>query len=328
MKKIIMQGPKKSKVEEVEIPKINDDQLLVKVLYTGLCHSEWYPWTVAKPGEMFGHEPMGIVADVGKNVKGFKIGDRVSGLGSGNAEYTVLNPAVTVHVPDNVKDEDAVAEPLSCLLSAAARVPIADIGNSVAVVGAGYMGLGIISLLKLKGAGKIVAIDQRKEARENALKYGATEVYAPEEIPDKYKLDWEIWGRDDLTRAGEPVDIFTQGFQSVVEFTGTQSGLRLAGDLVSAHGFLGIGGYHNDSERMIDFKFWNIKAIVANSLHERRTDYQTKLCANALNLISSGQWKFTGLTTHIYKMEEFDQANIDMDQKNGGFIKGLIRCSE
>ena len=50
MKQIVMEGPRKSKIVEVDIPKINDNQILVKVRYTGMCHSEWYPWTVAVPG--------------------------------------------------------------------------------------------------------------------------------------------------------------------------------------------------------------------------------------------------------------------------------------
>ena len=48
MKKLIMEGPKKSKITDVPIPKINDDEILVKVRYTGMCHSEFYPWTTAK----------------------------------------------------------------------------------------------------------------------------------------------------------------------------------------------------------------------------------------------------------------------------------------
>ena len=300
----------------------------MKVRYTGICHSELYPWSVAQAGQTFGHEPMGTVVEVGKNVKGFQVGDRVSGLGGGYAEYIVMDPIITVHIPDNVADEDAVVEPHSCLLSAAARVPVRDIGDAAAVVGAGYMGLGMISLLRLKGAGKVVAIDKRKEARENALRFGATEVYAPEEIPVKYMLGWNQWGKDDLTRQGEPVDIFKQGFQSVVEFTGTQDGLMLASEMVCAHGFLGIGGYHNDGMRSIDFKLWNVKAIDANSLHERRGLYQAGLCAQALEMISNGIWNFKGLATHIYKMEEFDRANRDMEEKNDGYIKGLVCCSD
>ena len=83
MKQIIMEGPRKSKVIEVDIPKIGDDQLLVKVTYTGMCHSEWYPWATANPGDTYGHESVGVVADVGREVKGFRIGGRVTGLGGG-----------------------------------------------------------------------------------------------------------------------------------------------------------------------------------------------------------------------------------------------------
>jgi len=83
MKQIVMTGPGKSTVVDVPMPKINDGQLLVKVTYTGMCHSEWYPWSIAKAGETFGHESVGVVAEVGKGVKGFKAGDRVTGLGGG-----------------------------------------------------------------------------------------------------------------------------------------------------------------------------------------------------------------------------------------------------
>lgn len=328
MKKLIMQGPRKSKVVEVDVPRINDNELLVKVTYTGMCHSEWYPWTVAGAGETFGHEPVGVVVEVGRNVEGFKAGDRVSGLGGGYAEYIVMNPAHTVHVPDNVDDADAIAEPLSCLLSAASKMKPAVPGDSIAVVGAGYMGLGMISLFKLGGYGRIVAVDPRAEAREHALRFGATEVYAPEELPDDYLLGWKQWGADDLTRSGKKRDIFNTGFRSVMEFTGTESGLRLAGDMVSAHGILGIGGYHNDVDRAIDFKLWNVKAFTAINCHERREDFQTDCCRKSLELLSTGQWGFKGVTTHIYSLDEFDKASEEMDSKPGGYIKAAIRCAD
>lgn len=327
MRTIVMEGPRKSKVIQVDIPKINDEQLLVKVKYTGMCHSEWYPWTIAAKGDKFGHEPMGYVAEVGKNVHEFKVGDRVTGLGGGYSEYIVMDPKLTLIIPENIADEDAVIEPHSCLISAAARVPITTTGDAVAVVGAGYMGLGMVSLLKLKGAGKIVVVDPREEARENALKFGATEVYSPENLPLNYILNWETWGKNNLSEQGHETNIFNTGFKTVVEFTGTESGLRLAGDMVSAHGFLGIGGYHNDCNRTIDFKLWNVKAIDANSLHERRAEYQIMCCRNGLYMLSKGLWNFKGVCNNIYSMEEFDKANHEMDVKPNGYIKALIKCS-
>ena len=328
MKTIVMTGPRKSKVIERDIPRMTDDQLLVKVKYTGMCHSEWFPWTVAREGEHFGHEPMGVVADVGKNVSGFKIGDRVSGLGGGYSEYIIMDPKYTVHIPDNIADEDAQAEPLACLLSASTKIPIAVPGDPIAVVGAGYMGLGMISLFRLKGAGKIVVIDPRAEARENALRFGASEVYAPCELPPEYILDWNSWGSDSLSGNGRKLGIFDIGFKTVMEFTGTESGLRLAGDLVSAHGLLGIGGYHNDTDRKIDFKLWNVKAFTAINCHERRVDFSAMCGERALDMLSTGLWNFKGVSNHIYSMDEFDRANEEMDNKPKGYIKALIRCSE
>ena len=114
MKKIIMEGPKKSRIVHVDIPKINDSQLLVKVVYTGMCHSEWYPWSVAAPGDSYGHETVGIVADKGRTVKGFQIGDRVTGLGGGGyQEYIVMEPEKAFVVPDAVETIDAIVEPVA-----------------------------------------------------------------------------------------------------------------------------------------------------------------------------------------------------------------------
>lgn len=48
MKQMIMAGPRKSKIIEVPVPEINDDQMLVRLTLTGMCHSEWYPWATAK----------------------------------------------------------------------------------------------------------------------------------------------------------------------------------------------------------------------------------------------------------------------------------------
>lgn len=78
MKQIVMTGPKTSKIIDVEIPKIDDNHILVRVTYTGMCHSEWYPWSTAQPGDVFGHETVGVVAEVGRNVRGFSVGDRVT----------------------------------------------------------------------------------------------------------------------------------------------------------------------------------------------------------------------------------------------------------
>lgn len=326
MRQIIMAGPKKSKVIDVPIPEISDDQILVKVTLSGICHSEYYPWLTAKEGDVLGHESIGVVAKLGKNVTGFKIGDRVSGLGGGAfKEYIVMEPRKCFHVPDSLKDEDAITEPLACQLSAAMKLPIQTLGDSIAVVGCGYMGLGVISLFKAMGYGQIVAVDKRPIALENAKKFGATETYLPEDLPKKYLLNYDTMGQIDLTRDSDNDKLFEMGFDTVMEFTGTEDGLQLAGDMVKAHGRLGIGGYHNDAMRSIDYQLWNFKAITTINCHERRVMYEAGLCKRCLELLDSGIWNFKGVT-RIYDMEEFDQANIDLDSHKDNYIKGAIRC--
>ncbi len=329
MKQIIMQGPRKSVVVNVDEPKINDDQILVRVRYTGMCHSEWYPWSTAKKGDIFGHEAMGYVAEVGRNVKEFSVGDRVTGLGGGGyKEYIVMEPKKTMHIPKNIVDEDAIVEPLGCLMSVGSRMMPNVPGDEIVVVGTGYMGLGMISLFKTLGYSRIVGIDLREQARENALLYGADEVYHPDELDPAFYLNWKTWQAPDLTRDGHKTDIFHLGFENVMEFSGTPDGLNLAGALARAHGRVGVGGFHNDCDRTVDFKLWNMKAITLINCHERRIDFETELCRKALTLISKGMWKFTGATKHIYSMEEFDKANSDMETHANNFIKGAVKCDE
>lgn len=315
MKKLIMDGPKKSILIDVPMPTPNDDQVLVKIKYCGVCMSEHHDWAVASKGRVFGHEPMGVVEMVGRNVTEFKPGDRVTGLGlEAFAEYLLFTTDKLTHVPDNVKDEDATAEPLSCLVSAASKVPLTLPGDTVAVVGTGYMGLGMVSLLKLKGAGKIIAVDVREQALENARRFGATECYLPHQVPKEYLAPMS--------------DIWTGGISIVTEWAGTGEALTLAGEMTKIDGFLGIGGYHTGGCRTVDIQLWNVKAISAVSLHERKDPFQMKCCQNAMELLSTGQWPFAGVNTCIYGLNEFDQAQQDLDTKPGNMIKAIIDCTK
>ncbi len=83
MKQMFMAGPGKTKIIQVPVPEIKDDEMLVRVTLSGMCHSEWYPWLTAKEGDLLGHESIGVVEKLGANVTGFHVGERVTGLGGG-----------------------------------------------------------------------------------------------------------------------------------------------------------------------------------------------------------------------------------------------------
>ena len=175
-------------IEEIPIPKISSDEVLIKVLTCGTCMSEYPLWKEGiKIGEIFGHEPVGVVEEIGSNIQDFKPGDRVSGLFRyAFAEYTKTPSSALIKLPDEVSDLEGILEPWSCLISGAHRMPM-DFGYSFAVVGCGYMGLGFMQLMKQ--AGNIIAVDIRDESLDNARHFGANEVFKPDQVPEKYIVD-------------------------------------------------------------------------------------------------------------------------------------------
>ncbi len=312
MKAVLTVGPKTSVVKEADMPVMNDDSLLIKMKYVGVCYSEHYDWANNSKGGAFGHEPMGIVAEVGKNVKGFQVGDRVSGWwgrtlpGAGAmVQYAVADlskrSTTVIKLPDNIRDEDGVLEPLSCMYSAVSKVKEGMPGTRVCVVGCGYMGCGAISLLKLRGF-YVVAVDIRESSRKESLTYGADEVYTPEEALEKFKSTFPI----------------------VCEWGETNESLDLAINLTAQCGLLCVGAYHTGPKRLVDMQQLGVKAIVMNNTHPRESDLSITGAYNAARMLGSGEWNFKNIPTMIYPMDKFDLAQEEMETKYGHHMKALI----
>src|SRR4051794_8638225 len=138
---------------------------------------------------------MGEVVATGPEVNGFSEGDRVTGLfNRAYSDLCLAQESELLPVPDDVAEENALGEPLACLVNAQRRTPV-ELADRVAVIGLGYMGLGMLQLLKLRGPSQIVAIDVREEARAAAMSLGADESYDPSQLPEEFKLtnfsDWQ-----------------------------------------------------------------------------------------------------------------------------------------
>jgi len=209
------------RIEEMPIPRIGSDELLVKVLHSGICGSdvmEWY--RIQKAPRVLGHEIAGIIEQVGDNVKRFKKGDRVfvshhvpcntchrclKGAYTdcetlhttnfdpgGFAEYVRI-PSLQVDrgtfiIPDNMPLELGVfIEPLACVVRGQRLAGIRP-GDSILVLGSGISGLLHIALAKSLGAGRIIASDVNEYRMNAAKKYGADYVFhADDDIPKKIK---------------------------------------------------------------------------------------------------------------------------------------------
>jgi len=315
MKKLIMEGPKTSKIIDVPMPEMSGTKdVLIKNRYCGVCMSEHYDWSTAKKGMTFGHEPIGTVVAVGDDVKKVKVGDRVSGTYSGSSEYAIADEANVFALPDELSDSDAILEPLSCLISAVSKVKIQVIGDRVAVVGCGYMGCGAISLLKTRGA-YVVAVDLKRECLEDAKRFGADEVYTPDELPAHY-----------MDEPGKDIGFQTAGlgFKTVMEWGETSESLDLAIRMTRMCGQLAIGAYHTGGKRLVDIQQLNVKAIDCLSTHPREVDINRIACENAIQLLMDGSWNFKNVPTKVYPLAKFDQAQGELVTKYGTYMKAMV----
>ena len=309
-----MIAPQRSEIVEGPGREPGAGEVLIRVTACGVCASELHPWNdgVSTYPRRFGHEPVGVVEGVGPDVERFVVGDRVTGLFTGAfSESCVASEEVLLPVPDGLADESAMGEPLACLVNAQRRTPV-ELADRVALIGLGYMGLGMLQLLKLRGPSAIVAIDVREEARERARDLGADEVYHPSEVPDDYLLtQFGEWDSD-------------RGLDVVVEASGTQPGLTLAGRMVRAHGLLSILGYHQGRPREVDVEMWNWKAIDVVNAHVRRRQDLMESMRIGLALSARGLLDIGALVTHRYGLDEVDLAYNALQAKPQGFLKAVV----
>jgi len=304
-------GPGQWAISDEPVPRPGPNEALVEVHACGVCT---YDLHVLRSSDAFplrlGHEPAGVVAEVGSQVTEVVAGDRVTGrLPPSFAEYVLAPAQDLVTLPDSVPFHAGLGEPLAVLVEAERRSHAA-LGARVAVVGLGFMGLAFTRILRLRGAGLIVGIDPRSDVGEAALASGADQVFPPDALADQLRLtrfeDWQT----------------QRGFDLVVEASGSQAGLTLAGELVRAHGTLSILGAHE--RRVVEVGMWNWKAIDVVNAHVRDHARLISSMRVGVGLLATGRLSLRPLITHRYPLEEISMAFSDLAEKPPGFIKAVI----
>jgi threonine dehydrogenase-like Zn-dependent dehydrogenase len=314
MKQSILVKPQQSRLEDRPIPEPGQEDVVVRVKACGVCASELNGWKGdggTYPKE-YGHEVAGDVVAVGSGVKGITLGMRVTGLFSkGFAEYTRAPQQFVTPIPDGMAYEHALGEPLGCILSGARRTNV-ELGDTVALVGLGFMGLLMLQAVRLRGPARIIAIDTRSDALESARQFGADETYTPDSIPDRLMMT--EWGR---VGKGFGADV-------VFENSGTSSGLTLASRIVREHGILSIVGWHQGGTRQVDMEMWNWKGFNVINAHERRPDYLMDCMRRGLSLVASGRMDTGSLISHRFSLDNVDGAFRVLVEKPAGFHKAIV----
>lgn len=220
MKAALVYGPGDVRVEEVEVPSIQSDELLVKVKACGICGTDLHVYRTGKdrlsePPILLGHEFSGEVVQIGADVQDVGVGDKVVGVGFRScgvcrwcqrgessactavrspgagldgafAEYVVVPHTVPgfglFQIPDGVGwEEAATVEPLSVACFDVNRARVKP-NEVVLVLGAGPIGLLILQVCKATGVSKVLVSEPNPHRLAMARKLGADGVFDPKQV--------------------------------------------------------------------------------------------------------------------------------------------------
>jgi L-iditol 2-dehydrogenase len=198
MKVLQFLGDSRYAVNDLDIPPIADDEVLLASRSVGICHSDIellsgrYIIPFSYP-VIPGHEWAGEVVRAGRKVTQFAAGDRVVGecvigtehfgfsISGAAAEFFVAKQAWLHRLPDNLSwTQGALVEPFSCGYYATVRADNLDASDTVVVLGAGPIGLGVVAAAAGKGA-RVVVAEPEAERGALAMRLGAEAVVDPGE---------------------------------------------------------------------------------------------------------------------------------------------------
>jgi threonine dehydrogenase-like Zn-dependent dehydrogenase len=311
----VLTKPKYIEIQNVKPPQPKDDEVKIKVEGCGICSSslplwegrEWFSYPI-DPGSP-GHEGWGRVEAVGDKISKIKAGDRVAFLSyHAYAEYDVATEASLIKLPEAFGDKPFPGEPLGCAINIFDRSDISE-GDTVAIIGSGFLGVMLCQLAKQKGA-KVIAISRRSSALDYALHYGADEVVS-------LTSTWEV-----VNKVGE---ITGDGFcNRVIEATGKQEALDVATDIVTEGGKIIIAGYHQDGLRQINLQKWNWKGLDVINAHERDPKKYLTGMQKAVDAIAAGLLTPDDLYTDILPLADLNKGFELTNRRPDGFMKALV----
>ncbi len=336
MKAVIFPQIKKFEIKDIEIPEINDSEVLIKNSYAGFCGTDFKIFNgeyVARYPLIPGHEFSGIVEKVGKNVKGIKKGDRVAiehtitcgncyyckrneqnlciNRGSygttangGFAQYTKVSEQSIHILSDKISlKEAALQEPLGCAILGFEKINI-RFGDKGLIFGIGPIGLILLQLLNIRGVSSVTMVDVHEDKIEIGKKFGASNVL----INDK-----------DLNKKLKSISEY--GFDIVIDATGLAKVCEQLFEFVNKNGRVLFFG-HCEHDKKISI---NPSQIHKNDISIQGSFSLKRNTAQALELLKNKKINLEGIISHEFKLTEFTEA-FEL-AKTGKFTKIMFNCS-
>jgi threonine dehydrogenase-like Zn-dependent dehydrogenase len=311
----VIAAPRQAALQSIAPPEPAPGQVLVRLEGSGVCASslplwegrEWFSYP--QPPGAPGHEGWGRIAAVGEGVTDFSPGDRVAALTyRAHAEYDIAEASAVVRLPDTLADAAVLGEPLGCATNIFERSDIRA-GQTVAIVGIGFLGALLTQLATHAGA-RVIALSRRPFSLEFAKAAGAAHTLLLDD-------HWKIL---------EQVKALTEGrwCERVIECTGLQWPLDLAGEMTAERGRLVIAGYHQDGLRQVNLQLWNWRGIDVINAHERDPQRYVAGMKRAVELMTAGVMDPAPLYTHRLPLDRLGEALELTRTRPEGFMKALV----
>lgn len=338
MKAVYVEDAYNVAVREVEVPPLKDNEVMIQVKKAGICGSDIHTYKglhpFRKPPVIIGHEIAGEITEVGKDVTKFQIGDRVTvepQVGCGKCDYCLTGnvnlcenrtapglgewygtmaeyfatPEQTVYkLPDSLSYEDGVlVEPLAVGIHAVRKGNI-GIGDKVAVLGAGPIGLLAMAAANAAGATATLVTDVLEYALEGATKLGATHTFNINEKPD-----WTAEAKE-LVGGQFDVVLVAVGIPGIIDQA--ISLLRKGGRIVTIAMFNGdqtfnIHNLQNQEKEIVGCMTYNREDTLA-----------------AIDLLAAGAIKTDALISHRLTPEEADYGFKIVEKKEDSSLKVIV----
>ncbi len=352
MKAWVFYEPEKMKLEEIDIPQIGPDEILIKIKACGICGSDVaYYWGNSsletengKGPLILGHELSGEIVEVGDlpaRLGLFQIGDRVTAdpvqycntceackkgqvnlceyktvlgvsVDGGFAEYMKAKYTAVFKLPENVTFEQGAFAEPLGDAVYAVQNLEVTLGDFCVVIGPGPIGLAQAQLIKSSGAGTVVVVGTRDYRLEVAKKNGADHVF---NTADKKSS----WYTDDIVKS---ISKLTDGKMAdrVLVATGNPASMELSFEISGRRSVIVFFGLPGDKDLVrvpaAQTIFWDKKI---------RFSWLAPLTwTRALNAISKKLINVDELVTHRFKLEELITALEKVKKREGNPLKALI----
>jgi len=327
-------------LDDMPKPPCPKDGLLIQIKEIGICGSDLHYYHEGKIGDhvvtvphILGHEASGLVAEIGSDVEGFSVGDRVSiepGIPCQNCEYClegrynlcvdvcfsgappyqgmlreymIHDPRFTYKLPDTVSfTQGALVEPLAVAHNAIRKAAVCP-GDTVLIIGAGPIGLSCIEMAQVAGAARILVSEPVAHRRQAAALLGADLVLNPTECNPELEIRNFTGGR--------MVDcaIEASGADSAVKLT--VRSIRKGGRVV----FVGMG----KDELCIPHADILRKEATISGIYRYANDFRP-----VIELLAAGKLKGVPWVSHRYPLSEILNAFAKASDTSADALKVVV----